>query len=134
MIGMDCGNQQARERDCKLTKRSQAERLAIADSLIASVWEEYLNGSVDRSTLQVVAYIQANANRIVWKLNELNNSNTPNTLEALEAVKKVKSMESAQPEQCEYYALCRHGRDENKLRERLRFCEYCNDSAWTGGS
>ena len=88
MIGMDCVNQQARERDCKLTKRSQAERLAIADSLIASVWEEYLNGSVDRSTLQVAAYIQANANRIVWKLNELNNSNTPNTLKALDCISR----------------------------------------------
>lgn len=32
----------------------------------------------------------------------------------------------AQPEPCEYYALCRHGRDENKLRARLGVCEYCN--------
>ena len=32
-------------------------------------------------------------------------------------------------EPCEYYALCRHGRDENKLRARLRFCEYCNEDA-----
>ena len=35
----------------------------------------------------------------------------------------------AQPEPCEYYALCRHGRDENKLRTRLGFCEYCNVDA-----
>ena len=34
---------------------------------------------------------------------------------------------SAQSESCEYYALCRHGRDENKLRARLGFCEYCNE-------
>ena len=86
MQQMDCINQQARERDCKLTKRSQAERLAIADSLIASVWEEYVNGSIDTGTLQVAAYIQANANRIVWKLNELNNPNTPNTLKALDCI------------------------------------------------
>ena len=33
---------------------------------------------------------------------------------------------SAQPESCEYYALCRHGRDESKLRARLGVCEYCN--------
>lgn len=33
---------------------------------------------------------------------------------------------SAQLEPCEYYALCRHGRDENKLRARLGVCEYCN--------
>ena len=36
---------------------------------------------------------------------------------------------SAQPETCEYYALCRHGRDENKLRVRLGVCEYCNEDA-----
>ena len=36
---------------------------------------------------------------------------------------------SAQPELCEYYALCRHGRDENKLRVRLGFCEYCNEDS-----
>ena len=34
-----------------------------------------------------------------------------------------------EPERCEYYALCRHGRDENKLRTRLGFCEYCNEDA-----
>lgn len=36
---------------------------------------------------------------------------------------------SAQSESCEYYALCRHGVDENKLRARLGFCEYCNEDA-----
>ena len=36
---------------------------------------------------------------------------------------------SAQPELCEYYALCRHGRDENKLRADLGFCEYCNEDS-----
>ena len=91
MQQIDCINQQARERG--LTKRSQAERLAIADSLIASVWEEYLNGSIDRGTLQVAAYIQANANRIVWKLNELNNPNTPNTSKALDALSIVQKDE-----------------------------------------
>ena len=86
MQQIDCINQQARERN--LTKRSQAERLVIADSLIASVWKEYLNGSIDRDNLQVAAYIQANANRIIWKLNELNNHNTPNTLEALDCISR----------------------------------------------
>ena len=41
----------------------------------------------------------------------------------------IKALPSAQPESCEYYALCRHGRDENKLRARLGFCEYCNEDA-----
>ena len=36
---------------------------------------------------------------------------------------------SEQPESCEYYALCRHGMDESKLRARLGFCEYCNEDA-----
>lgn len=35
----------------------------------------------------------------------------------------------AQPESCEYYASCKHGRDENKLRVRLGFCEYCNEDS-----
>ena len=44
-------------------------------------------------------------------------------------IKGIKALPSAQPESCEYYALCRHGRDENKLRARLGFCEYCNEDA-----
>ena len=39
----------------------------------------------------------------------------------------IKALE--QPEQCEYYALCRHGRDESKLRTRLKSCEYCNEDS-----
>lgn len=48
-----------------------------------------------------------------------------------EAVDKaIEALEAdAQSEWCEYYALCRHGRDENKLREDLGFCEYCNEDA-----
>ena len=41
----------------------------------------------------------------------------------------LEAVPSAQPEPCEYYALCRHGRDENKLRARLKFCEYCNEDS-----
>jgi hypothetical protein len=41
----------------------------------------------------------------------------------------LKSVPSAQTEPCEYYALCRHGRDENKLRANLGFCEYCNEDS-----
>lgn len=43
--------------------------------------------------------------------------------------KHFAELPSAQPESCEYYALCRHGRDENKLCARLGFCEYCNEDA-----
>ena len=39
------------------------------------------------------------------------------------------ALKDAKPELCEYYALCRHGRDESKLRARLKFCEYCNEDS-----
>ena len=45
------------------------------------------------------------------------------------SVEAIRNLPSAQSESCEYYALCRHGRDENKLRARLGFCEYCNEDA-----
>lgn len=57
-----------------LIKRSQTERLTIAESLLASVWEEYINGNIDRSNLQLAVYCQTDINRIVWKLNSLNNT------------------------------------------------------------
>ena len=47
----------------------------------------------------------------------------------METKDMLKALPSAQSEQCEYYALCRHGRDENKLRARLKFCEYCNEDS-----
>ena len=39
----------------------------------------------------------------------------------------VDGLPPEQPELCEYYALCRHGRDESKLRVRLEICEYCHE-------
>ena len=47
----------------------------------------------------------------------------------MELCEEIKKLPSAQLESCEYYALCRHGRDENKLRARLGFCEYCNEDS-----
>lgn len=47
----------------------------------------------------------------------------------LDAERRLEDLPSAQPELCEYYALCRHGRDESKLRARLKFCEYCNEDS-----
>jgi len=44
-------------------------------------------------------------------------------------VEMVHNMPSAQPDSCEYYALCRHGRDENKFRTMLKLCEYCNEDS-----
>ena len=51
------------------------------------------------------------------------------TTEILLLRKDLRDLPSAQPELCEYYALCRHGRDESKLRARLKFCEYCNEDS-----
>jgi hypothetical protein len=55
-----------------LTKRSQAERLAIAETLLASVWAEYQKGNIDSGNGQIAVDIQVYVNRIVWKLNSLN--------------------------------------------------------------
>lgn len=56
-----------------LVNRSQTERLTIAGSLLASVWQEYINGSIEGDNLQLAVYIQTDINRIVWKLNALMN-------------------------------------------------------------
>lgn len=56
--------------------RSQAERFAIADSLLTGLWEEIRLGCAQDGILQVAVDCQVMINRIVWKLNEkLNNSN-----------------------------------------------------------
>lgn len=46
-----------------------------------------------------------------------------------ECIDEIEDLPSAQTEPCEYYALCRHGRDENKLRADLGFCEYCHEDS-----
>lgn len=50
-----------------------------------------------------------------------------NTAKAIESYCRL--VPSVQQESCEYYALCRHGREENKLRANLGFCEYCNEDS-----
>lgn len=56
-----------------MEKRTQAERLAIAEELVTSVRWEMDNGNVDTSVLQTAVYIQVEIDRIVWKLNRINN-------------------------------------------------------------
>lgn len=56
-----------------MEKRTQAERLAIAEELVTSVRWEIDNGKVDTSVLQTAVYIQVEIDRIVWKLNRINN-------------------------------------------------------------
>ena len=41
----------------------------------------------------------------------------------------LKALPSTQLESCEYYALCRHSRDENKLRADLGVCNYCYEDS-----
>lgn len=56
-----------------MEKRSQKERLTIAETLLTSVWEEYCNGSIEEGNEQIAVYIQTYINRIQWKLNSLRN-------------------------------------------------------------
>ena len=55
----------------ELKKRTQAERVAIASTLLESVWDEVRTGNAD-DILQEMVYVQMFTNRIVWKLNEIN--------------------------------------------------------------
>lgn len=52
-----------------IKKRSQVDRLTIASLLLASVWDEMINGNVDSDTLQIAVNCQISINRIVWMLN-----------------------------------------------------------------
>lgn len=54
-------------------KRSQAERLTFAETLLSEVWDEIKRGHVDDGLLQLAVNVQIMCNRIVWKLNDLNN-------------------------------------------------------------
>ena len=54
----------------KLEKRSQAERLIIAESLLEGIWAEFLDGKIDKDIIQTAVNAQVSINRIVWKLNQ----------------------------------------------------------------
>ena len=54
----------------KLEKRSQAERLIIAESLLEGIWAEFLDGKIDKNIIQTAVNAQVSINRIVWKLNQ----------------------------------------------------------------
>lgn len=56
-----------------MEKRTQAERLAIAEEMVTSVRYEIERGKVDTSVLQTAVYCQVEINRIVWMLNRINN-------------------------------------------------------------
>lgn len=56
-----------------MDKRSQVERLTIAEGLLESVWVDILKGKREDGVLQVGVYCQTFINRIMWKLNDENN-------------------------------------------------------------
>ena len=56
-----------------IEKRTQAERLAIAEELVTSVRYEIESGKVDTSVLQTAVYCQVEINCIVWMLNRIEN-------------------------------------------------------------
>lgn len=60
----------------ELIKRNQAERLAIAFTLVDSIWKEFTTGKIEDGLLQEAVYLQTDVNRIIWKLNDLNNRRT----------------------------------------------------------
>ena len=60
-----------------MTKRTQAERAIIAGVLISTIWDEVRSGN-NENILQDMVYIQADVNRIIWKLNEMQNEEVRN--------------------------------------------------------
>ena len=56
-----------------MAKKTQTERLLIAEKYVAEVYEEVMNGHAETNLLQTAAYIQMDVDRLVWKLNLLNN-------------------------------------------------------------
>ena len=56
-----------------IEKRTQAERLGIAEELLTSVREEIEKGKADTSVLQTAVFCQVEINRIVWMLNRIDN-------------------------------------------------------------
>lgn len=65
--------------DPMIEKRTQAERLGIAEELLTSVREEIEKGKADNSViqtgvlLQIAVFCQVEINRIVWMLNRIEN-------------------------------------------------------------
>ena len=54
----------------KLQKRSQAERLVIAETLLSGVWSEMKDNKAEEDVLQTEVDCQVLVNRIVWFLNK----------------------------------------------------------------
>ena len=100
------------------------EEMAVIDNILFRFWQM---GWLDKDTN--VANNDCISRAAVLNLIEQSCCDLEYDSDNVALRKEVEALPSAQPESCEYYALCRHGRDENKLRARLGFCEYCNEDA-----
>lgn len=61
-------------KEIPLSKRSQAERIALVDALAETIWLEFLAGEIDDDIIQSAVDAQVLLNRIVWFLNKRKNA------------------------------------------------------------
>lgn len=57
-------------KEIHLSKRSQAERIALVGVVAETIWLEFQDGDIDDDILQTAVNAQVCLNRIVWLLNE----------------------------------------------------------------
>ena len=82
----------------------------------------------------VIDFITDIERRALDKTLKISNGNSDEIMKTVVTTAKAiesfcRLVPSLQQVPCEYYALCRHDRDENKLRADLGFCEYCNEDS-----
>lgn len=61
-------------KEIPLSKRSQAERIALVSALAETIWLEFLDGEIDDDIIQPAVNAQVLLNRIVWFLNKRKNA------------------------------------------------------------
>ena len=61
-------------KEIPLSKRSQAERIALVSALAETIWLEFLDGEIDDDIIQPAVNAQIVLNRIVWYLNKRKNA------------------------------------------------------------
>lgn len=61
-------------KEIPLSKRSQAERIALVSALAETIWLEFLDGEIDDDIIQPAVNAQIMLYRIVWYLNKRKNA------------------------------------------------------------
>jgi len=61
-------------KEIPLSKRSQAERIALVSALTETIWTEFLKGEIDDDIILPAVNAQVILNRIVWCLIERKNA------------------------------------------------------------